>query len=429
MLVRLVTIPLSIQMLGQDRFGLWLTVGSIVGWLGTYDLGLSSGLLNAIGGALGKDDWPAIRKYVSSACFASLLMGLVLAEAVMLTYRSEGLSRMLGVAPDSPLSSEARSLILICGLSFALYFTLTTVRFVANALQDGYLGGLAQLASVALNCLLLFLFSRSKLTSVEFAALNWVPTLLFLAVLAAYVFVVRHPSCAPSFRAFDLASLRTIFGYGAPVFLSQIADISIVYSANILIANALGPAHVTSYAVPATAFAAIGSACYGLLTPYIPAFAEAWSRGDLQWIRSRGLRILATNVSLMSAGGICLFVLGPTAISLWTHGAVAPQRLLLGVLAAYYSAAIWTTCTGTLLIGIGRARTKATIHVIVAAVHIGGARLLIPHLGAIGFPLAGLVAYSIDLALSLKIALGHIAQMRLTTIENSIPLADTAIVP
>ena len=51
--IRLAVIPLSLHLLGAERYGLWLTVGSLIAWMGVTDLGFSPGLLNALARASG----------------------------------------------------------------------------------------------------------------------------------------------------------------------------------------------------------------------------------------------------------------------------------------------------------------------------------------------------------------------------------------
>src|SRR5689334_16477992 len=57
LLVRVVSIPLAMRLLGADRYGLWLTVGSFVNWLGLFEFGIGYGLVNALATAGGHSDF------------------------------------------------------------------------------------------------------------------------------------------------------------------------------------------------------------------------------------------------------------------------------------------------------------------------------------------------------------------------------------
>ena len=47
-LINLITIPLTVNYLGSERFGLWMAISSIIVLMSFADLGLGNGLLNAI---------------------------------------------------------------------------------------------------------------------------------------------------------------------------------------------------------------------------------------------------------------------------------------------------------------------------------------------------------------------------------------------
>src|ERR1700692_3845800 len=62
----LITIPLTVHYLGDERFGLWMTISSVLAMANFADFGIGNGLLNAVADAYGKDDYERIRRAVSS---------------------------------------------------------------------------------------------------------------------------------------------------------------------------------------------------------------------------------------------------------------------------------------------------------------------------------------------------------------------------
>src|ERR1035438_2273421 len=55
-LMALVSVPLTLGYLGKERYGLWMTISSIVAMLSFADFGMGNGLLNAVAVANGKND-------------------------------------------------------------------------------------------------------------------------------------------------------------------------------------------------------------------------------------------------------------------------------------------------------------------------------------------------------------------------------------
>jgi len=52
-----VTVPLTLNYLGSEHYGLWMTISSVSVMLGFADLGIGNGVLNAVADAYGRDDY------------------------------------------------------------------------------------------------------------------------------------------------------------------------------------------------------------------------------------------------------------------------------------------------------------------------------------------------------------------------------------
>jgi FkbM family methyltransferase len=148
---RLILIPLSLELLGPERYGLWLTVGSLIAWLGMSDFGFSQGLVNAIAESSGLDDRAAIRRLVSTGFTLFALLSLILTLFVIPASSWRPLERLLGVAGNPALARDAHLLLLICGLFFAASLSLRAVDSVCQGLQEGYLAAGSAIGAAALN--------------------------------------------------------------------------------------------------------------------------------------------------------------------------------------------------------------------------------------------------------------------------------------
>src|ERR1700728_1103599 len=62
----LITVPLTLKYLGNERFGLWMTISSVLAMASFADFGVGNGVLNTVAKAFGKDDMVGIRKAISS---------------------------------------------------------------------------------------------------------------------------------------------------------------------------------------------------------------------------------------------------------------------------------------------------------------------------------------------------------------------------
>ena len=72
----LISVPLTVEYLGAERFGLWMTISSISALLSFSDFGMGGGLLNAIAQADGAGNRVTAQKAFSST-FLFLMLGAV----------------------------------------------------------------------------------------------------------------------------------------------------------------------------------------------------------------------------------------------------------------------------------------------------------------------------------------------------------------
>lgn len=403
-LIRLAVIPLSLALLGRERYGLFLAVGSLVAWGGLLDLGFAPGLVNVVAWASGREDRKAIQRYISTALTAYSVLALVLSGAAVGLSRWPGLAPLLG-ATDPGLAADARLLVLVCGLLFAATTLMRVIPTACTALQEGYYGAWPQIVGNLLSlCLLAGLYWSGRTSLLGYALVMGLPPLVAQIGLGVFYFSRRHPDLRPRFGYADAASLRALWGVGWPLALHQAANVAVLYAANVLIANRLGPAAVPEYSVPYALYAVLISVTWYIVSPFVPAYAEAAARGDFAWIRRRARQMLAFTAALLSLGGGALLILGPVAIPLWTGRRVQPALSLLIALACFALARGCSNTNSVLLTGLGAVRFLGSTYLAVGALYIAGGWWLAPRLGVMGVPIAGAVAHFIHVLLSTSYA-------------------------
>jgi len=405
---RLVVIPLSLKLLGAERYGLWLTVGSLIAWLGMSDFGFSQGLVNAIAESSGRDDRAAIRRLVSTGFTLFALLSLILTLFVIPASSWRPLERLLGVAGNPALARDAHLLLLICGLFFAASLSLRAVDSVCQGLQEGYLAAGSAIGAAALNLVAVAVLYWRGASLSAFALAMAAPSLLATAALGVYLFVIRHPDLRPSLRHWERSALGTIVRFGGPLFVLQLANLAILYSMNLLIANLLGAGEVPRYSVPYSLFMIVAGLCYLIVQPYIPAYAEAFRRGDVAWIRRRALKSLAITTGLMATAGLVLVAVGRPLIRLWAGPSVVPETELLFLMTVFSVLLVSAATNGVLLIGLGRVWAKALLQIAASGIFVIAAWAMLPHLGLVAVPLAGIAAFIADPVISLLYALSFI---------------------
>ena len=400
---RLAIIPLSLALLGPEQYGLWLAVGSLIAWGGVADLGLTPGLVNLVASACGREDRLSARRYISTALGAYAVLAGVLFVGFILVSHWQAVPSLLGIrAPE--LAARARQLVALCGALFALSSLTRVIPTACIALQEGYYGAWSQISGTVVSLAVLVVLTKTGASLITYALVMGLPPLLAQIGLGAYFFGKRHRDLRPRAGDSNLSSLRELWGVGGWLTLHQAANLAVLYSANLIIANRLGPAAVTQYSVPYAVFAVLISVAYYTVSPYLPAYADALARGDVAWIRRRARQTLALTVMVLGGGGALLVVAGQEGIRLWSAGHVTPTFGLLIALACFSLLKACSNTTGVLLVGLGLVRFAACVYSSVALIYVTTAWLSVRWVGLLGLPVAGALAHALDVGLSLPYA-------------------------
>jgi O-antigen/teichoic acid export membrane protein len=295
-----ISYPIAMRYLGEERFGLWVTLSSLVILMGFADLGVGNGLLNAIAGASGRDDTPAIRRYVSSAFVILSLIAVCFVLCFVVVDQFVAWADVFNLKTHLARRECERALeVLAC--CFALSIPAGIVQRTQTGLQLGFLANLWQAAAsgLALLAVLLAIHLELGLPWLTGAVVG-VPALV--AVVNGVTFFGRRRAIAPTPSMIARPAMIEIARAGLLFLLLQLA-VSVAYTSdNIVIARVLGADVVPYFAVPEKLFSVIPLVLGMVLMPLWPAYGEAAARGDGDWIR----RVFVKSLGLAVRARWCL---------------------------------------------------------------------------------------------------------------------------
>ncbi|MHB9149539.1 MAG: oligosaccharide flippase family protein [Thermoleophilia bacterium] len=390
----LITVPLTLQYLGAERYGLWMTISSLMVFLGFADLGLGNGLMNAVSSAFGRGDRSAARTSVSSGFFmllgvAVIVLGLFAALYVVIPWGS-----VFNVS--SPLATrEAGPAAAIFVGCFALSLPAGVVQRVQMGYQEGFASQLWQaLGSVlGLAAVLTAVHAKSGLPFLVLAISGG--PLVATILNAVDQFGRRRPWLRPEWNCVSAATARRLLRVGVSFFVLQLAVALAFTSDNLVVAQVLGAEAVSQYAVPMRLFALLGAALGMALGPLWPAYTEAVVRGDADWVRRTFRRSLLFSALVVAVPAAMLVVGGPWVLTVWVGPSIQPTFWLLLGLGIWAMIAAVGSCTAMLLNGIGAISFQAILGV---AMGIAALALKIPFtawFGVAGTIWATVIAYTV----------------------------------
>ena len=77
-LLSFILVPLTINYIKPDAYGVWLTITSLVGWIAMFDIGIANGLRNRLSESLAANDYEKSRTYVSTTYVITGLIAFLL---------------------------------------------------------------------------------------------------------------------------------------------------------------------------------------------------------------------------------------------------------------------------------------------------------------------------------------------------------------
>jgi len=394
----LITVPLTLKYLGNERFGLWMTISSVLAMAQFADFGVGNGVLNTVAKAFGKDDLEGIRQAVSSGFALLNSIAILLLVSFFSIYRFINWGNFFHVvSPQAKL--EAGPALAVFAVCFALNISMDVVQRVQLGLQQGYRYGLWQLCGSAAGFIGVLAGIRLHVSlPILVVAIAGAP--IFATTLnSIHFFGFVCTDLRPTLKLVSRSMIGQIASFGGLFFVLQVV-VAVAFSAdNFIIARTLGAASVPDYSIPQRMFALVTMASGMWMTPLWPAYGEAVARGHIKWVRQTLYKTLRLVLAATSAASLIVLLLSRTLIHWWVGSRINPPfSLLLGL-------AIWTVMAscgdalGIFLNGASVVRLQVIIASIFGIACIATKLIFIRHFGVAGVPWATIAAYMLFNAL------------------------------
>ena len=308
-------VPLTINYLDTENYGIWLTLSSFIAWFSFFDIGLGNGLRNKFAEAKAKGDVVLARGYVSSAYFTigAVSLGLIVIFTILNFFIDW--TKVFNASPS--LQKDLSLLMPIVFGFFCLQLVVKLITTIYTADQhhsvQGKINFFIQLGSLAI---IWILTNTSNVSLLFFGILYSLIPVLVLTGFNFIGFKNRFLHIRPSFRLWKLEFLKDIFGLGLSFFVIQISGIILFTSDNLIITQLFGPEEVVPYNIAYKYFSIVVMVLSIILAPYWSSITEAYTVGDITWIKKSMKNLLKFTLAGI-AGVILLLILSPTVYKIW----------------------------------------------------------------------------------------------------------------
>jgi len=378
--IAFVMTPFIVGTLGVQKYGAWVVVGTLVGYYGLLDLGMSSAVTRFLSKAIGSEDRQAYSDTIRTALvvFASIGgSGFVLASVAIYCLPS-----------SIRAIDESLPLILIILVSrLAIGFPIRALNAVLSAGLRHDLQSVASICRLLVgNVLILCLLGGGDglLTLSVCVVLAWLTEYVLVTVFALWC--ASYPILSTG--RFSRNVLREMASYCGKSFTTQILNMIRFRFDPILVGWLMGARWVTYFAVGRSLLNYFMQLVMNAVGLTKPLFSQYDGRGDRAAIKRQFRRLIRMNVAFVAFVGLSMAIFGEAFMMRWMGDGFRISYVVMLLMLPGYMIALMQTTAVNLMLGVSRHHYLIFNALVDGLVHILLALLLSRSLGLFGVPLA-----------------------------------------
>ena len=398
MLASFLAIPMMIRYLGQEQFGVWSTLLTVMSWIVFFDLGVGNGLRNRVAEALAKNDKVEAANYIASGysligLIALVLWALVTSASFFVPWQAVFNTQAI---PEATL----RMTVQVAIFFVVLNFWIGLISAILGAVQKTAMIALSQLISNVLALLFVYVLTRTTDATIIFLAFAYGASSVIANIGLSLWFYQCYPELRPK-PYLDKQHVNPLLSVGLKFFTIQIAVLIIFTTDKILISQLLGPEYVTQYDVVFKLFGLITFAHAIISAPLWSAYTDAYQRSDMIWIKQMLHKQLLIFGGIMIAVLIMGLLIKPI-VSIWIGSEMIVSQPLIISIGLFVLVSTWNNIYSMFVNGVGKIKLQLYTAVIAMVINIP---LAIFFVKWIGLGLSGVVLATVVSLLLAAVAL------------------------
>lgn len=409
MLASFLAIPLMIRYLGQEQFGVWSTLLTVMSWIVFFDLGVGNGLRNKVAEALARNDRKEAADYIASGY--SLIGLIALALWVLVTGVSFFVPWQTVFNTQGIPEATLRLTVQIAVFFIVLNFWIGLISALLGAVQKTAMAALGQLISNVLALLFVFVLTKTTDTAISYLALAYGLSLVTANIVLSFWFFYQQNCDLRPTPSLDKTHIKPLLSIGLKFFTIQLAVLVIFSTDKMLITQLFGPEYVTQYDVVFKLFSVITFAHTLISMPLWSTYTDAYHRGDMAWIK----RMLHKQLIIFIGVIISVIVVGFLArplIAIWIGREIDVSYPLIIAIGLFVLVSAWNNIYAMFVNGIGDIKIQLYTAVIAMFLNVPLSIIFVKYLGLglSGIVMATIVSLSLA-AVALPIQVNRIMRL------------------
>jgi O-antigen/teichoic acid export membrane protein len=388
-LVSLLMMPFIVHTLGDRMFGFWTLIGTVMGYYGLLDFGLTPAVCQHIATAVGANNHARCNAVTSVALRLFTVMGII---AFLV---SVGAAALCHVICKTPADAELFwKIALVLGFSTALTFPSRILVGVLTAHLRYDLIGITDLVTLAMRTGLMLWALLAGYRLLAMALVMLLTSTMGIA-LQLYLVTKYYPWLKVTISSSDRSITKSLASYSVFSFAAQLSDRLRFQADPFVISAFVGLAALTHYRIASSLAQQFVALMIAVMGVFGPMFSRLFGAGNEDKIRRTFFFAtkLSTCVSTFVAFGFLAW--GRPFIRRWMGANYADAYAPLVILTLAITFALWQTPAGDLLYAIAKHRHYAYINVTEGIANLALSIVFVRRFGIIGVALGTLVSMAV----------------------------------
>ena len=390
----LVQVPIALNYLGTEGFGLWMTLTNLTSFMSVADLGLGAGMQNKLSEAYGRDDMEEARLWFVSGTALLAFIGLcMLSIALPLCFvipwgdifriQHEGMRAAAGPALA----------ILVTGFLFG--FPLAATQRLTYAFQMGWMTSVKNIVTGVFTLSAIAAAVSLKLSFLSFMLMGVVPPIIGNLILLI-VILRRLDWPLTSFGKCESRAATQLLRQNWLFILPTIGATVLGLVPALMISGILGAAAITPYNLTQRLLGLFALIQTMLLGPLWPAYTEAKARGDVVWIAATYKKSLWLTFVFSVIPTLSFSLWGRWALHLWSKKPVASfDPWLIFLLCVWTAVTSYSQTVALLLNALQKIKGQATYGIVSVGIAVATMPFCIRRWGVAGDPLSLILSFAL----------------------------------
>ncbi len=368
LLVSIFIVPITLNYLGTEEYGIWQVLSSITTWFYFFDMGLANGFRNKFTHAVAHNDTLLARKYLSTTYAIITLICLVF----LLLF--EFLNPMLNWAVILNSRNIEQHYIEFLVQMIFIFLCLKMIFSILNTTLIAYhkvaLSGLVELIGSTFA-----LFGTYILTKTVSGSLFWIGFInmalpVFVLIFASLLFYSKHlADFKPAFKYIDFSLSKGLFYKGFQFFVIQLAVLFVFTSNNMVITQLFGPASVTPFSIINKYFSIPLMGFSIIMAPLWSGFTDAYIKNEISWIKGTVKRLI--KFWIIFAFLLTLMVLSlPFILKIWINTPIFYSQNLAYLMAFFVLLSSWNSIFSYFINGMDTIRVQFIGSIFLAVLNV-----------------------------------------------------------